>query len=339
MIKILIAIFMFLFLILIHEFGHFIVAKLSGIKVNEFAIGMGPAIFTKQKGETLYSLRAIPMGGYCAMEGEDDESNDPRSYDRARPINKFLTILAGPVMNLLLASIIFFIVGLNTGITTTSIGNFTDNSPAKEAGMEIGDEVREVNHTKIENFPEISQIVNEYYKDKDISEPIEVKVFRESSNEEMTFDINPQKENGNVFFGVESKLRNASFFEAIKLGFLETGKNIALIFVILGRLFTGEIAVSALSGPVGVVKELGNQAQNGLMSLLYFLGYISVNLGVFNLLPIPALDGSKLVSSLYEMITGKRINKKLEEKVTIVGFVLLIGLIILISIKDIISLF
>ena len=339
MIKILIAIFMFLFLILIHEFGHFIVAKLSGIKVNEFAIGMGPAIFTKQKGETLYSLRAIPMGGYCAMEGEDDESNDPRSYDRARPINKFLTILAGPVMNLLLASIIFFIVGLNTGITTTSIGNFTDNSPAKVAGMEIGDEVREVNHTKIDNFPEISKIVNEYYKDKDISETIEVKVYRESSNEEMTFDIKPQKENGNVFFGVESKLRKASFFEAIKLGFIETGKNIALIFIILGRLFTGEIAVSALSGPVGVVKELGNQAQNGLMSLLYFLGYISVNLGVFNLLPIPALDGSKLVSSLYEMIIGKRINKKLEEKVTIVGFVLLIGLIILISIKDIISLF
>lgn len=339
MIKILIAIFMFLFLILIHEFGHFIVAKLSGIKVNEFAIGMGPAIFTKQKGETLYSLRAIPMGGYCAMEGEDDESNDPRSYDRARPINKFLTILAGPVMNLLLASIIFFIVGLNTGITTTSIGNFTDNSPAKEAGMEIGDEVREVNHTKIDNFPEISQIVNEYYKDKDISEPIEVKVYRESFNEELAFDVKPQKENGNVYFGVESKLRKASFFEAIKLGFIETGKNIALIFIILGRLFTGEIAVSALSGPVGVVKELGNQAQNGLMSLLYFLGYISVNLGVFNLLPIPALDGSKLVSSIYEMITGKRVNKKLEEKVTIVGFVLLIGLIILISIKDIISLF
>lgn len=242
-------------------------------------------------------------------------------------------------MNLLLASIIFFIVGLNTGVTTTRIGNFTDNSPAKEAGMEIGDEVREVNHTKIENFPEISQIVNEYYKDKDISETIEVKVFRDSSNEELTFDIKPQKENGNVFFGVESKLRKASFFEAIKLGFIETGKNIALIFIILGRLFTGKIAVSALSGPVGVVKELGNQAQNGLMSLLYFLGYISVNLGVFNLLPIPALDGSKLVSALYEMITGKRINKKLEEKVTIVGFVLLIGLIILISIKDIISLF
>ncbi|WP_297790868.1 RIP metalloprotease [uncultured Anaerococcus sp.] len=339
MIKIIIAIAMFLFLILIHEFGHFIVAKLSGIRVNEFAIGMGPAFYSKQKGETLYSLRMIPMGGYCAMEGEEEESSDPRSYDRARPISKFLTILAGPMMNLILASVIFFVVGLNTGVTTTSIGNFTDNSPAKQAGMEIGDEVVEVNHTKIEKFSEISAIVNAYYKDSDIKEKIDVKVYRKSSGKEMTFSIAPQKENGNVFFGVESQLRKAGVLEAIKLGLVETIKNIIMIFVILGRLFTGKIALSALSGPVGVVKELGNQAQNGLMSLLYFLGYISVNLGVFNLLPIPALDGSKLVCAIYEMLTGKTVNKKIEEKVTIGGFVVLIGLIILISIKDIISLF
>ena len=330
---------MFLLLILIHEFGHFIVAKLSGIKVNEFAVGMGPAIFSKKKGETLYSLRAIPMGGYCAMEGEDDESSDPRSYDRAKPKYKLFTILAGPLMNLLFASIIFFVVSLNTGVTTTTIGNFTEDSPAKAAGMEVGDEVLEVNHTKINQFPEISALVSEYYKDKDINETINVKVYRESSSKELSLDISPKEENGNIFFGVESKLRKASLFEAVKLGFLETGKNIELIFVILGRLFTGKIAVSALSGPVGVVKELGNQAQNGLMNLLYFLGYISVNLGVFNLLPIPALDGSKIVSAIYEMISGRKVNKKIEEKVTIVGFVLLLGLIVLISIKDIISLF
>ena len=147
------------------------------------------------------------------------------------------------------------------------------------------------------------------------------------------------EENGSYYLGIESKLRKAGIGEAIKLGFVETGKNIVLIFVVLGRLFTGKIAFSALSGPVGVVKELGNQAQNGLMSLLYFLGYISVNLGVFNLLPIPALDGSKIVSALYEMITGKRVNKKFEEKITMVGFVILLGLILVISIKDIINLF
>lgn len=337
--KIIIAIMMFLFLILIHEFGHFIIAKASGIKVNEFAIGMGPAILKKKKGETQYSLRLIPIGGYCAMEGEDEESTDPRSYDMAPAKSKFFTILAGPLMNLLLAVLIFFVVTLNTGLATRTIGNFTTDSPAKASGMEIGDEILEINNTKIKEFSEISDILNKYYKDRSLDETINVKVYRKSLDKELSFDFSPKEENGSVFFGVESKLRKAGFFEALKMGFLETGKNIGLIFIVLARLFTGKIAFSALSGPVGVVKELGNQAQNGLMSLMYFLAYISVNLGVFNLLPIPALDGSKLVSAIYEMLTGKRVNKKFEERITIGGFFVLIGLIIVISIKDIINLF
>lgn len=335
--KIIIAIVMFLFLILIHEFGHFLLAKASGIKVNEFAIGMGPAIFKKQGEETLYSLRLIPIGGYCAMEGEDDESSDPRSYDRAPAKSKFLTILAGPLMNLLLAVIIFFVVALNTGVATKTIGGFSKDSPAKAAGLKLGDEVVRLDGKDITSFTDISPILNEYYKDRDKDEEISLGVL--SNNESKTYDISPMEENGSYYLGIESKLRKAGLGEAIKMGFVETGKNIALIFVVLGRLFTGKIAFSALSGPVGVVKELGNQAQNGLMSLLYFLGYISVNLGVFNLLPIPALDGSKIVSALYEMITGKRVNKKFEEKITVAGFVILLGLILVISIKDIINLF
>lgn len=335
--KIIIAIVMFLFLILIHEFGHFLLAKASGIKVNEFAIGMGPAIFKKQGEETLYSLRLIPIGGYCAMEGEDDESSDPRSYDRAPAKSKFLTILAGPVMNLLLAVIIFFVVSLNTGVATKTIGGFSKDSPAKAAGLKLGDEVVRLAGKDVTSFTDISPILNEYYKNRDKDEDISLEVL--SDNESKTYKISPMEENGSYYLGIESKLRKAGAFEAIKLGFVETGKNIALIFVVLGRLFTGKIAFSALSGPVGVVKELGNQAQNGLMSLLYFLGYISVNLGVFNLLPIPALDGSKIVSALYEMITGKRVNKKFEEKITVAGFVILLGLILVISIKDIINLF
>lgn len=339
MTKIIIAIIMFLFLILIHEFGHFIIAKASGIKVNEFAVGMGPAILKKVKGETLYTLRLIPIGGYCAMEGEDEESSDPRSYDMADAKSKFFTILAGPMMNLILAVVIFFIVSLNTGVATNVIGNFTDDSSARMAGLEVGDEILSLGGEKIEKFSDISQVLNAYYKDKDITKTIELEVYRESSKEKLNFDLSPKKEKGGVYLGIEAKLRGVGFFEAIKLGFVETYKNIALIFIILGKLFTGKIALSALSGPVGVVKELGNQAQNGLMSLLYFLGYISVNLGVFNLLPIPALDGSKLVSALYELFTNKKVNKKFEEKITLAGFVVLISLIILISIKDIINLF
>lgn len=334
---IIIAIIMFLLLVTIHEFGHFIVAKLSGIKVNEFAVGMGPAIYSKEKGETLYSLRLLPIGGYCAMEGEDESSSDPRSYDNAPAFKRFLTILAGPFMNLLLAAIIFSVVIFNTGTASTKVGGFSENSKAKEAGIEIGDQILKVNDEKISEFADISKVLAKFYEENDKDLPVEVLVKR--NDEEKFFIVKPYFEKNTAFLGVSSKLRDVGFFESISLGFKEMNKNVKLIFSILGNLFTGKLSVKALSGPVGVVKEIGNQANNGLMNLLYFLAYISVNLGVFNLIPFPALDGSKLVTNLYEMITNKKVNKKIEEKVTIVGFVILLGLILLVTVKDVFTLF
>ena len=334
---IIIAIIMFLLLVTIHEFGHFIVAKLSGIKVNEFAVGMGPAIYSKEKGETLYSLRLLPIGGYCAMEGEDESSSDPRSYDNAPAFKRFLTILAGPFMNLLLAAIIFSVVIFNTGTASTKVGGFSENSKAKEAGIEIGDQILKVNDEKISEFADISKILSKFYEKNDKDLPVEVLVKR--NDEEKSFTVKPYFEKNTAYLGVSSKLRDVGFFESISLGFKEMNKNVKMIFSILGNLFTGKLSVKALSGPVGVVKEIGNQADNGLMNLLYFLAYISVNLGVFNLIPFPALDGSKLVTNLYEMITKKKVNKKIEEKVTIVGFVILLGLILLVTIKDVFTLF
>lgn len=335
--RILLAVVLFLLLIVFHEFGHFILAKKSGIKVNEFAIGMGPLVYSKQKGETTYSLRAIPIGGYCAMEGEEDESNDPRSFDNAPAFKRFLTILAGPVANLIIAVLVFTIVGGISGVVTTTVDDFIENSPAKAAGIEAGDEILKVNNKEISDFTEISKEVGVFYEDHDFNKRINVEVKRDG--ELLDFDLKPKVEAENVYIGIIPARRTPGFFEAIGLGFKETGRNIKMIFTILGRLFTGKLALGALSGPVGVLKELGNQAQNGLASLLYFLAYISVNLAVFNLLPIPALDGSKLLTSLIEMITGKKINKKLEEKITIVGFIILLGLILVVSIKDIINLF
>ena len=337
--RILLAVVLFLLLIVFHEFGHFIVAKKSGIKVNEFAVGMGPLIYSKVKGETTYSFRLIPIGGYCAMEGEDDESNDPRSFDNAPAYKRFLTILAGPVANLIIAVLVFTVVGLLSGIITTKIGDFTENSPAKEAGMEVGDEIRKVGDRDIKEFVDISGAISDFYKDKDYKKPITVEYFRQSSDTVTAVDLKVEVKDGNAYIGIMPARKKPNLIEAIGLGFTETWKNVKMIFVILGRLFTGKLAFGALSGPVGVLKELGNQAQNGLTSLLYFLAYISVNLAVFNLLPIPALDGSKLLTSGIEILTGKKINKKIEEKVTIVGFFLLIGLIILVSVKDIVNLF
>ena len=335
--RILLAVVLFLLLIVFHEFGHFIVAKKSGIKVNEFAIGMGPLIYSKEKDETTYSFRAIPIGGYCAMEGEDDESTDPRSFDNAPAYKRFLTILAGPVANLIIAVLVFTLVGGISGVVTTTIDDFTENSPAQAAGLLAGDEILKINDKAISDFTEIPQEVNEFYKDGDFEK--EISVLAKRDGKELNFAFKPKVETENVIIGIIPARRTPGFFEAIGLGFKETGRNIKMIFTILGRLFTGKLALGALSGPVGVLKELGNQAQNGLASLLYFLAYISVNLAVFNLLPIPALDGSKLLTSGFEIITGKKINKKLEERVTIVGFFILLGLILLVSIKDIINLF
>ena len=335
--RILLAVVLFLLLIVFHEFGHFIVAKKSGIKVNEFAVGMGPLIYSKEKGETTYSFRLVPIGGYCAMEGEDDESNDPRSFDNAPAFKRFLTILAGPVANLIIAVLVFTIVGGISGVVTTEVSDFIEDSPAKIAGIEKGDDILKINDEEISDFTEISKVVSDFYKDKNFEKEINVEVKRDG--DVLDFEFKPKVEAENVYIGIIPARRTPGFFEAIALGFKETGRNIKMIFTILGRLFTGKLALGALSGPVGVLKELGNQAQSGLANLLYFLAYISVNLAVFNLLPIPALDGSKLLTSAIEMITGKKINKKLEEKITMIGFFILLGLILVVSIKDIINLF
>ena len=335
--RILLAVVLFLLLIVFHEFGHFIVAKKSGIKVNEFAVGMGPLIYSKEKGETTYSFRAIPIGGYCAMEGEDDESSDPRSFDNAPASKRFLTILAGPVANLIIAVLVFTIVGVIGGVVTTEVSDFIEDSPAKAAGIEKGDEILKINDQVIDDFNDISKVVNDFYKDKDFDK--EITVLAKRNGKDLDFAFKPKVDGENTYIGIIPARRTPGFFEAIGLGFKETGRNVKMIFTILGRLFTGKLAFGALSGPVGVLKELGNQAQNGIASLLYFLAYISVNLAVFNLLPIPALDGSKLLTSGIEIITGKKINKKLEEKITMVGFFILLGLILVVSIKDIVNLF
>lgn len=271
------------------------------------------------------------------MEGEDDESSDPRSFDNAPASKRFLTILAGPVANLIIAVLVFTIVGVIGGVVTTTVSDFIDDSPAQAAGIEKGDEILKINGQEIGDFTDISKVVNDFYKDKDFDK--EITVLAKRNGKDLDFAFKPKVEGENTYIGIIPARRTPGFFEAIGLGFKETGRNVKMIFTILGRLFTGKLAFGALSGPVGVLKELGNQAQNGLASLLYFLAYISVNLAVFNLLPIPALDGSKLLTSGIEILTGKKINKKLEEKITMVGFFILLGLILVVSIKDIVNLF
>lgn len=335
--SVIISILMFLFLILIHEFGHFIIAKKSGIKVNEFAIGMGPKIYSTKKGETLYSVNLLPIGGYCAMEGEDDESSDDRSFDKAPAYKRFLTILAGPVTNLLFAGFIFAFVIFNTGTASTKIGDFTEKSPGQSEGLKKGDQIVKIGESEINEFSDISKTLDEFYEKNPKDSKVLVKVLRDGK--EVKKNISVDFQNGQAFLGISPMPRNVGIIEALVLGIKQVFVMLSMLFTIIKNLFTGELGFSALSGPVGVVQELGRQADLGMMNLLFFLAYISVNLGFFNLLPIPALDGSKLFTSLYEMITGKRVNKNIEEKFTVVGFILLLGLILLVTIKDLINLF
>lgn len=335
--SVIISIIMFLFLILIHEFGHFIIAKKSGIKVNEFAIGMGPKIFSKQKGETLYSVNLFPIGGYCAMEGEDDESNDERSFDKAPAYKRFFTILAGPLINLIFAGLIFSFVAFNTGKPSTRIKEFTENSPIKSQGFKINDEIYKVNNKEINEFSDISKSLEYFYKNHKKDDKISVTLKR--NNKYIDKNVKVKFEDKRPILGFIPKNQKVGFFESIIIGIKQVGSMISMMVIVLKNLFTGKLGFSALSGPVGVVKEMGRQANLGIMNLIFFLGYISVNLGFFNLLPIPALDGSKIFTSLFEMITKKRINKKIEEKFTIGGFIFLLGLILLVTIKDLINLF
>ncbi|MDU5914137.1 MAG: M50 family metallopeptidase, partial [Anaerococcus vaginalis] len=182
-----------------------------------------------------------------------------------------------------------------------------------------------------------SKNLENFYKNHGKNEKISLKFKRD--NKEIEKNVKVKFENQRPFLGFIPKNVDVGFFEAIKIGIKEVGSMIVLMFTVLKSLFTGKLGFSALSGPVGVVKEMGRQANLGVMNLLFFLGYISVNLGFFNLLPIPALDGSKIFTSLFEMISKKRVNKKIEEKFTIGGFILLLSLILLVTIKDLINLF
>ena len=325
---IIISLIMFMLLILFHELGHFALAKLSGIKVNEFSVGMGPSVKQFKKNETSYSIRLLPLGGYVAMEGEDESSEDPNSYRNAKPYKKFLTILAGPLMNLLIALVIYVIINLSVGVATNVIGDLEDRYPAKQAGIHIGDMIVEVDGVATNNFMDLSTEIN-----NTAGEAFDISVIRDGKKEKIT-GIQAKKVDDRYVIGIKPEFTK-------RLGTVIKDAYLMVIFVIkslwnvLGMLFTGSLGLDAVSGPVGVIGQVGKAASQGIIPLLNFTAFISINLGFFNLLPIPALDGSKLVFIIIEKIIGRPINEKVEQTITIVGFLLLLALIVLVTFKDI----
>lgn len=324
------AIFIFLVVILIHELGHFLVAKKVGIKVNEFSIGMGPQLFQKTKGETTYSLRLIPLGGYVSMEGEDDDSDDPRSFNNAKVGPKLAVVSAGAIMNFILAIVVLSIAAFGIGIPTTEIEEVIEDSPAYVSNLKKGDRIKSINGVDISSWEEIVDSISS----SDIDSEIILKVEREGRVE--SFSMQPVEEEGRSIVGIVPA-REKSFIQSIKSGFIQTFTMIKAMFQFIGMLITGKMDSVGLSGPVGVVQQIGDAAKLGVYNVLLLLGFISVNLGFFNLLPIPALDGGRILFLLIEAIRGKKMDPNKEGFVHFIGFALLISLMIFVTYKDIVG--
>ncbi len=327
---ILVALLVFFVVILFHEAGHFIAAKSVGIRVNEFSVGMGPALLQKKKGETIYSLRAVPLGGYCAMEGEDEDSDDPHSFSRALPWQRFVAVLAGPLMNLVVAYLCFALFLGLSGSPIPVVAKFSENSPAKSAGLLAGDRVTAIQGRPVDDAQDMIEAIQ-----KGKGDALEVTVLR--NNESKTFRVTPaRQEDGRLILGFEME-RQTDLFGAIVGGLTTAVETFFSLFGILWSLISGALSIDAVSGPIGVISMIGQAAQQGISSVLYLTGYISINLAFFNLLPIPALDGFTLLFIVIEKIRGRKLRPELEERIRLIGFSLLIALILFVSFKDVLK--
>lgn len=330
--------------IMIHEFGHFIIAKKSGVLVNEFAIGMGPCLFHVTKGETKYSLRLLPIGGFCAMLGEDETSDDPRAFCNIHVWKRILIVAAGALFNFLLAFVLSIVFIAMCGVNTNEIGEVTENSAAAEADIRAGDKVIRLDGRRIYNFREISIYMQFFNSD----EPLEVVIDR--NGERITKSVSPQKTDSGIYqIGIRGGYRQASgVLEVIGYSILELRYWIKTTFFSLKQLFTGNVGLKDLSGPVGIGSAMNDviaqaQAQGGALdvfvNVLNFAILLTANLGVMNLLPLPALDGGRLVFLLVEAVTRKKVPSDKEAMVHGIGMVLLLGLMAVIMCKDIVNLF
>jgi len=321
------AVIMFCILIFIHEFGHFVVAKACGVKVNEFALGMGPAIFKKQKGETLYALRAIPIGGYCAMEGEDEESEDERAFNNKKAWQKSLIVVAGAAMNFILCVLLLIGICIYSGTPTTTVGELTPDGPAKAAGLKTGDEIIRIDDTEIKEWTDITTAIGEG------SDQVTLEVIRDG--QPVTIVSDTVEEDGRLIIGILPE-RDHGLIPGVKNGIKSTGKMTVTMVDTFRMLFTGDVSVKELSGPVGIVYVVNDTAKMGILYLFYLTALISLNLAIVNMLPLPALDGGRLIMIIIRKITGKAITDEMEGKIHFIGIMLLFALMIYVTWNDII---
>ena len=336
MLTILAAIFVFGVLVTVHEFGHFITAKMTGMRVDEVAIGFGPKIYQQKDGETLYSLRAIPLGGYNKIAGMDpDDPVEPNAFN-SKPIPaRMLVILAGALMNFILPIIlfsgIFMVEGRLQLVNEPVLGTVVDEMAAARAGLKAGDRIVTIDGKNVETWTDVVLNLRKAGTE-------EVTLTAERNGVLQTYKMTPMfdKDAGRPLIGVSPKFSKESlgFFGSIKEGFIYT-KNIGLSMVSgLYRIVSGN-APADVAGPIGVAQMAGQVAEKGLLPLMNFVAFLSINLGVINLLPLPALDGGHFVLLLLEALRGKPLGGKAMTNIQMVGVALILALTVFSTFKDI----
>lgn len=341
--KIVIGLVILSIIVFIHELGHLIFAKLSKIKVNEFAVGMGPKIYGIQKGDTLYSIRALPIGGFCSMEDEnglDDNIASEDSFSKKPAVNRFLTIFAGPLFNFILAFICVLFITVFQGYDMAYINQIVSGSAAESNDLRPGDIIVSVDNKKIYEYTYLIS----YLKNTDVLKH-NIVIERNVNNEKVLLSKDITLGEGNklgVYFGIK-KQKVSDVLSVIDVTFSKFMFVNKIIISGIADLFTGHIKFNEMSGVIGTVKTVGDTvvlsgsegSSTLINTILLIVAIISSNLGLFNLLPFPALDGGRLVFIIYEMIFRKPVNKKYESVIHIIGFIILIAVSLLFVFKDI----
>ncbi len=347
-IYILFAIVIFGVLIAVHEFGHFIVAKLCGVKVNEFAIGMGPAILKKQKGETLYALRAVPLGGYCAMEGEDEDSGDPRAFVAQPAWKRILILCAGAFNNFVLGFLVILCLYAGArAFVAPVIESFIEGCPYESSdGLQVGDRFVKIDGRRVYQYYDVGDLLRQGDGSYDL-------VLKRGGERVVLedFAMTPRMYEGQdrELYGFNFGYEEATLGVKIRYSWDTAMEFVRMVWMGLGQLIHGEVGLQEMSGPVGIVDlmaETGEQAESAsdaVYDILYLGAFIAINLAVMNMLPIPALDGGRvfllIVTVIIEKITGKKLNSKYEAWIHAAGMVLLLALMGVIMLNDIIKLF
>ena len=320
-------IFLLGFLILIHEGGHFLVAKLCKIKVNEFAIGFGPTIWKKQGKETKYALRLVPLGGFVSMEGEDAPSSEKGSFSEADIWKRIAIVCAGGLVNIVFGLLVYFIIIVTNGVFYNNVVDYTiENYGAESAGIIAGDEILEINGQRIETKGDITNILNSLESDT-----VNIKINR--LGEILELQVKLTEENSKYYLGVVFQKIEPSLSQKIYYGALSTKDFIIALGENIKMLFTGKIGVDQMVGPVGISNEVAKT--DSFIEFFYLLAIISLSLGVTNLLPLPPLDGGKIVLIAIEGITRKKISEKIQINIQLFGMALLLALSIFVTFNDI----